>query len=44
MAEQRWLPLIATVFVTSLVVSNIIAVKLISIGPFYLFPYPPEIA
>ncbi len=36
MAEQRWLPLIAAVFVTSLVVSNIIAVKLISVGPFFL--------
>ncbi|MBU0651379.1 MAG: queuosine precursor transporter [Proteobacteria bacterium] len=36
MAEQRWLPVIAAVFVTSLVVSNIIAVKLISVGPFLL--------
>jgi queuosine precursor transporter len=36
MAEQRWLPAITAVFVTSLVVSNIIAVKLISIGPFFL--------
>ena len=36
MAEQRWLPVIAAVFVTSLVISNIIAVKLISVGPFYL--------
>lgn len=36
MAEQRWLPAITAVFVTSLVVSNIIAVKLISVGPFYL--------
>ena len=36
MAEQRWLPVIAAVFVTSLVVSNIIAVKLIAVGPFFL--------
>jgi uncharacterized integral membrane protein (TIGR00697 family) len=36
MAEQRWLPAITAVFVTSLVVSNIIAVKLISVGPFFL--------
>jgi queuosine precursor transporter len=36
MAEQRWLPAITAVFVTSLVVSNIIAVKLICVGPFYL--------
>ena len=32
MAEQRWLPVIAAVFVTSLVVSNIIAVKLAAFG------------
>lgn len=36
MAEQRWLPAITAVFVTSLVVSNIIAVKLISVGPLFL--------
>lgn len=37
MAEkQRWLPTITAVFVTSLVVSNIIAVKLVSVGPFFL--------
>ena len=36
MAEQRWLPVIAAGFVTSLVVSNIIAVKLIAVGPFFL--------
>ena len=36
MAEHRWLPAITAVFVTSLVVSNIIAVKLISVGPFFL--------
>jgi len=36
MPSQRWLPAITGVFVTSLIVSNFIAVKLISIGPFYL--------
>ena len=36
MVEHRWLPAITAVFVTSLVVSNIIAVKLISVGPFFL--------
>jgi len=36
MAEKRWLPFITAVFVTSLVVANIIAVKLVSIGPFFL--------
>jgi uncharacterized integral membrane protein (TIGR00697 family) len=36
MAEHRWLPAVTAVFVTSLVVSNIIAVKLVSIGPFFL--------
>lgn len=36
MAEQRWLPFITAVFVTSLLVANIIAVKLISVGPFFL--------
>lgn len=36
MASQRWLPLIAAVFVTSLIVANIIAVKLVSIGPLVL--------
>jgi uncharacterized integral membrane protein (TIGR00697 family) len=36
MATQRWLPLIAAVFVTSLIVANIIAVKLVSIGPLVL--------
>jgi len=34
--EQRWLPAIAAVFVTSLVVSNIIAVKLVDLGIFLL--------
>jgi queuosine precursor transporter len=36
MSEYRWLPVIAAFFVTSLLVSNIIAVKLIVLGPFYL--------
>jgi queuosine precursor transporter len=36
MAEQRWLPAITAIFVTSLVVSNIIAVKLVSVGPLFL--------
>jgi uncharacterized integral membrane protein (TIGR00697 family) len=36
MAEQRWLPAITAFFVVSLVVSNIIAVKLIVVGPFAL--------
>jgi uncharacterized integral membrane protein (TIGR00697 family) len=35
MAKQRWLPSITAVFVTSLLLSNIIAVKLIAVGPFY---------
>ena len=34
--RQRWLPAIASIFVTSLVISNIIAVKLFSAGPFIL--------
>jgi len=36
MPKQRWLPIITAVFVTSLIVSNIIAAKLISVGPFFL--------
>jgi queuosine precursor transporter len=36
MAEKHWLPAITAIFVASLVVSNIIAVKLISFGPFFL--------
>jgi queuosine precursor transporter len=36
MPRYRWFPLITAVFVTSLIVSNIIAVKLIAIGPFFL--------
>lgn len=35
-SRERWLPAIAAVFVTSLIVSNIIAVKLFSLGPVYL--------
>lgn len=34
--RERWLPAIAAAFVTSLIVSNIIAVKLFSLGPIYL--------
>ncbi len=33
---ERWLPVITAIFVTSLIVSNIIAVKLFSIGPVFL--------
>ncbi len=36
MAEHRRLPVIAAFFVASLLVSNIIAVKLVAIGPLYL--------
>lgn len=36
MVKQRWLPTITAVFVTSLIISNIIAVKLVSVGPFFL--------
>ena len=36
MPKQTWLPAITAIFVTSLVVSNIIAVKLIAVGPFFL--------
>jgi queuosine precursor transporter len=36
MSRHRWLPLITAVFVTSLIISNIIAVKLIALGPFFL--------
>ncbi len=31
--KERWLPIITAVFVTSLVVANIIAVKIFSVGP-----------
>jgi uncharacterized integral membrane protein (TIGR00697 family) len=34
--SYRWLPAIAALFVTSLIVSNIVAVKLIRVGPFTL--------
>jgi hypothetical protein len=34
--RERWLPAIAAVFVTSLIISNIIAVKLFSFGPVFL--------
>lgn len=33
---ERWLPVITAIFVTSLIVSNIIAVKLFSVGPLFL--------
>jgi hypothetical protein len=36
MGIHRWLPAIAAVFVTSLIVANIIAVKLVTIGPIFL--------
>jgi uncharacterized integral membrane protein (TIGR00697 family) len=36
MPKQRWLPTITAVFVTSLITSNVIAVKLIAAGPFIL--------
>jgi uncharacterized integral membrane protein (TIGR00697 family) len=36
MYRYRWLPAITAVFVTSLIVSNIIAVKLFSAGPIFL--------
>ncbi len=36
MAKQRWLPTITAIFITSLILSNIIAVKLIVLGPFFL--------
>ncbi|MFQ5612655.1 MAG: queuosine precursor transporter [Anaerolineae bacterium] len=36
MSNRRWFPLITAVFVTALIVSNIIAVKLAAIGPFFL--------
>jgi uncharacterized integral membrane protein (TIGR00697 family) len=36
MPTQRWLPLIAAVFVTSLIIANIIAVKIVSLGPLIL--------
>ena len=36
MPRQRWLPAIAAVFVTSLIIANIIAVKIAAIGPLFL--------
>jgi uncharacterized integral membrane protein (TIGR00697 family) len=36
MPKQRWLPTVTAVFVTSLILSNIIAVKLVSVGPFFV--------
>ena len=36
MAKHRWLPGIAAVFVTSLIIANIIAIKLVTIGPLFL--------
>lgn len=36
LGRERWLPAIAAVFVTSLIISNIIAVKLFSFGPVFL--------
>ncbi len=36
MAKQTWLPAITAIFVTCLIISNIIAVKLIAVGPFFL--------
>ena len=36
MARQTWLPAITAIFVTSLIISNIIAIKLIAVGPIFL--------
>lgn len=36
MNRFHWLPAITGIFVTSLIISNLIAVKLISLGPFFL--------
>jgi len=36
MPTQRWLPAIAAVFVTSLIIANLIAVKIVSLGPLIL--------
>ena len=42
--HQRWLPLISAIFVTTLIISNIIAVKLVSVGglimPAAIFIFP----
>ncbi len=43
-AHRRWLPLISAIFVTTLIISNIIAVKLVSVGglimPAAIFIFP----
>jgi uncharacterized integral membrane protein (TIGR00697 family) len=43
-AHRRWLPLIAAIFVTTLIISNIIAAKLVSVGglimPAAIFIFP----
>jgi len=43
-ARRRWLPLIAAIFVTTLIISNIIAAKLVSVGglimPAAIFIFP----
>lgn len=36
MSRYQWLPVVTAIFVTSLIVSNIIAVKLVSVGPLFL--------
>jgi uncharacterized integral membrane protein (TIGR00697 family) len=36
MPTQRWLPLVTAVFVTSLIIANIIAVKIVTLGPLIL--------
>lgn len=36
MSNYRWLPVVTAIFVTSLIISNIIAVKLISLGQLFL--------
>lgn len=43
-AHRRWLPLLSAIFVTTLIISNIIAVKLVSVGglimPAAIFIFP----
>lgn len=36
MPRYRWLPAITAIFVTSLIVANIIAIKLVTVGPLFL--------
>ncbi len=36
MNKYRWLPTITAIFVTTLIISNLIAVKLVSLGPLFL--------